>query len=226
MLTKSVLNGKEINLTSDDINIQSDTLSIDKYGNMVLKGDETNPNIKIVSKDTDNRYITINPARLLLSFNNRNMLLYNNPSNLSFRLTWGSYVGRMTVGDGFCRVVLDDGINQTQIDSYGITTPTLTQTSLAEQKKNFEKMQDNALDIINSIDIYKYNLKGEEDTDKKHLGFVIGKGYNYSEEVTNNDNTGVDNYSFTSLCCKAIQEQQAIIEQLKKEIEELKEERK
>ena len=87
-------------------------------------------------------------------------------------------------------------------------------------------MQDNALDIINSIDIYKYNLKGEEDTDKKHLGFVIGDGYNYSEEVTNNDNTGVDNYSFTSLCCKAIQEEQAIIEQLKKEIEELKEERK
>lgn len=114
----------------------------------------------------------------------------------------------------------------TNISASGITTPTLTQTSLAEQKKNFEKMQDNALDIINSIDIYKYNLKGEEDTDKKHLGFVIGKGYNYSEEVTNNDNTGVDNYSFTSLCCKAIQEQQAIIEQLKKEIEELKEERK
>ena len=114
----------------------------------------------------------------------------------------------------------------TNISASGITTPTLTQTSLAEQKKNFEKMKDNALNIIKTIDIYKYNLKSEKDTDKKHIGFVIGDDYKYAKEVTSIDNTGVDNYSFTSLCCKAIQEQQAIIEQLKKEIEELKEERK
>ena len=36
----------------------------------------------------------------------------------------------------------------------------------------------------------------------------------YSKEVTSTDNQGVDNYSFTSLCCKAIQEQQELIEQL------------
>ena len=103
-----------------------------------------------------------------------------------------------------------------------ITCQTLTQTSLAEHKKNFEKMQDNALEVIKNIDIYKYNLKNEKDTDKKHLGFVIGDNYNYSKEVTSLDNTGVDNYSFTSLCCKAIQEQQKQIEDLKKEIDILK----
>lgn len=96
--------------------------------------------------------------------------------------------------------------DSTTIRASGITTPQVTQTSLASKKKNFEKMQDNALDIINRIDIYKYNLKSEEDTEKKHLGFVIGEKYNYSKEVTSTDNTGVDNYSFTSLCCKAIQE--------------------
>lgn len=111
----------------------------------------------------------------------------------------------------------------TSVDAYGISTPTLTQTSLAEQKKNFEKLQDNAIDIIKNIDIYKYNLKSENDTDKKHIGFVIGEDYNYSEEVTSLDNKGVDNYSFTSLCCKAIQEQQEIIESLQKQIKELKE---
>lgn len=104
-----------------------------------------------------------------------------------------------------------------------ITCNKVTQTSLAEQKKNFEKMQDNAIDIIKNIDIYKYNLKSEKDTDKKHMGFVIGKGYNYSKEVTSVENDGVDNYSFTSLCCKAIQEQQKIIESLQEEIRKLKE---
>ena len=104
-----------------------------------------------------------------------------------------------------------------------ITCNKVTQKSLEKQKKNFEKMQDNAIDIIKNIDIYKYNLKSEKDTDKKHMGFVIGKGYNYSKEVTSVENDGVDNYSFTSLCCKAIQEQQKIIESLQEEIRKLKE---
>lgn len=114
---------------------------------------------------------------------------------------------------------------RTRIDSQGITTPKLTQTSLAEQKKNFEKMQDGAVDILKNIDIYKYNLKCEKDTDKKHIGFVIGDKYNYSKEVTSLDNKGVDNYSFTSLCCKAIQELSQQVESLQNEIKILKEEK-
>ena len=76
------------------------------------------------------------------------------------------------------------------------------------------KDMDKAVDILKTIDIYKYNFKSEKDTDKKHLGFVIGDSYNYSKEVTNSNNTGVNNYAFTSLCCKAIQEQQEQIEEL------------
>ena len=82
-------------------------------------------------------------------------------------------------------------------------------------------MKDNALEIINGIDIYRYNLKTENDRDKKHIGFIIGDKYNYSKEVTSLDNTGVDNYSFTSLCCKAIQEQQEMIEKLENRIKEM-----
>ena len=104
-----------------------------------------------------------------------------------------------------------------------VTCESLTQTSLERKKKNFEKLQDNAIETIKNIDIYKYNLKSEKDTDKKHLGFVIGDNYNYSKEVTSLDNTGVDNYSFTSLCCKAIQEQQKLIEKLQNKIEEMEE---
>lgn len=102
-----------------------------------------------------------------------------------------------------------------------ITCDTLIQTSKQEEKKNFEKFN-NALEILKNIDIYKYNLKSEKNNTKKHIGFVIGKDFKHSEEVTSKNDDGVDIYSFVSLCCKAIQEQQEQIEQLKQEISELK----
>ena len=110
---------------------------------------------------------------------------------------------------------------RTLITPDGIETPVLTQTSLKESKKNFEKFN-NALDLIKNIDIYKYNLKGEVDGVKKHIGFVIGDDFNYSKEVTSNENNAVDLYSFVSLCCQGIKEQQEQIEELKKEIKSLK----
>lgn len=102
----------------------------------------------------------------------------------------------------------------------------VNQTSLEENKKNIEKFE-NALPILKNIDIHKYNYKLEKDNHKKHLGFVIGKKYNYSSEITsideNGNENGVDLYSMTSLCLQAIKEQQEIIEQLKQEINLLKE---
>ena len=101
-----------------------------------------------------------------------------------------------------------------------VTCNSVIQTSKEEAKKNFEKLP-SGLDIIKNIDIYKYNLKGEEDDTKKHIGFVIGDNYNYSKEVTSKENDGADIYSFVSVCCKAIQEQQEQIEELKSRIEKL-----
>lgn len=100
-------------------------------------------------------------------------------------------------------------------------TGTITQGSLKETKKNIVKFNDNAINIIKNIDIYKYNFKSEKEEDKKHIGFVIGKDYKYSSEITSIDEKGkeigVDTYSFVSVCCKAIQEQQEQIEKLQKE---------
>lgn len=101
------------------------------------------------------------------------------------------------------------------------STNGVCQGSLEELKKDFKPFN-NALDIIKDIDIYKYKYK-EQDYDKEHIGFVIGDKYNYSKEVTNKDNNGVDLYSFISVCCEAIKEQQEEIETLKQEIKELKE---
>ena len=97
---------------------------------------------------------------------------------------------------------------------------TVTQSSLESRKKNIEKYS-NALSEIKKIDIYKYNLIEEKDDCKKHLGFVIGDKYNYSELITNNENNQVDLYSMISLCMQAIKEQQETIEKLEERVKEL-----
>ena len=89
--------------------------------------------------------------------------------------------------------------------------------SKEDKKKNFEKF-DNALDIVNSVDIYKYNYKDEKDTDKKHIGFVIGDKYNYRQEITSKDNDGAELYSMISVLWQAVKEQQKEIEELKERI--------
>lgn len=96
-------------------------------------------------------------------------------------------------------------------------------TSLESQKKNFEKLTiEEALEILNSTDIYKYNLKSQEDDKKKHIGFVIGDNFKYSQKITSENNSGVDNYSMTSILYPIVKQQQKQIEELKKEIEILK----
>lgn len=124
---------------------------------------------------------------------------------------------------GNAEILLSTNDSQTSVSSNGITTPTLTQTSKAERKKNFEKLTlDEAKKILNNTDIYKYNLKTQNDEDKKHIGFVIGDKYNYSEEITSEENDGVDIYSMTSVLYTVVQEQQKQIEELQKEIKNLK----
>lgn len=98
-----------------------------------------------------------------------------------------------------------------------ITCISLTQTSKAEEKKDFEKYE-GALKELENIDIYKYRMKNEDG--KKHIGFVIGDDFKYSKEVTNQNNDGVDVYSFVSLCCQAIKELQEEIKELRGKINE------
>ena len=93
----------------------------------------------------------------------------------------------------------------------------LTQTSLAKIKKNFEKL-DNGLEIIKDIDIYKYNLKDENDEDKKHIGLVIGDDFKYSKEVTSKNNDSVDIYSLLGVCVEAIKELNAKVEYLENKL--------
>lgn len=222
----NLLAGNEINLSSKKIKINSDSLKINSDGTMLLKGSEEQKksNIKIEMFQNSGRYLNLNPSWVILENGDtgNETFLANLANGCWFRqISGNSAISIINDGDSFVMMDLKNGISETTIEPDKITTPTLTQTSLAEQKKNFEKLQDGAVDILKNIDIYKYNLKCEKATDKKHIGFVIGDKYNYSKEVTSLDNTGVDNYSFTSLCCKAIQEQQEMIEKLENRIKEM-----
>ena len=140
--------------------------------------------------------------------------LYNQSSGMSIELD-----GEMGWIQGQMLSLYDSNMSTLNIDMDGtsgnITCVSLTQTSLAEKKKNFEKLE-NALDIVKDTDIYKYNLKDEKETDKKHIGFVIGENFNYREEITSAKNDGADDYSMISVLWKAVQEQQEEIEELRK----------
>ena len=122
------------------------------------------------------------------------------------------------VEDYMCQAIIktetDDGfaeLNGAQVNAFAFNN-----VSLASKKKNFEKL-DCGLDIIKSIDIYKYHYSNEIDTNKKHIGLVIGENYNYSSAVTSKDNTSVDIYSLVSVCVKAIQELQSEIQTIKEQ---------
>lgn len=223
MLIVLVCLGKTIDLTGDNVNITSDALEITETGQMTLKSENNGnkPSITIINPNNKNNYCELTSGRLIgysdgnarTIFNHYLGSLFLYGSNGSSALL--NYNSLMFTVNGKTPISIDG-------DNGKIICTALTQTSKEENKKNFEKMQDNALEIIKNIDIYKYNLKGEEDETKKHIGFVIGDNYNYSEEVTSTNNDGADIYSFVSLCCKAIQEQQKQIEELQKEIKELK----
>lgn len=230
----------KINQSAESVSIQANKINIngtisangnfkvDTNGNMVCRNGQFNGgNIKLLKAGdghavfgiyTDN---TNNPQYRMLLFD-ESLELYNYNKKMFFVGVGKDVYGNVKGGI----LQLNDENGNMKIycngNSGNINCVSLTQTSKEENKKNFEKYTESALDRIKNIDIYKYNLKSEEDTDKKHIGFVIGKDYKYSKEVTSTDNQGVDNYSFTSLCCKAIQEQQELIEQLQNEIKELK----
>lgn len=225
MQIKSVLNGKEINLTGDNATIKSNNFNVDKDGNMKCSNAEiTGGTLKLGDSGQAGSNITLydkNETDVKTIINSWGQNLYIKNQKLGYPIHIANVDDSNYAGVGYY-FEDTDGISS-RITSSGVWAPVIVQTSQEKNKKNFEKLQDNAIEKIKSIDIYKYNLKNEKDTDKKHIGFVIGDNYNYSKEVTSLDNTGVDNYSFTSLCCKAIQEQQKMIEELQTKLKEVEE---
>lgn len=211
------------------------SVSITGGSDIHLADDDKSSSIIAITNDNGN-YALLNSAHLGFgNINNNNfsnhladLISFGDGVNLSHLTKEGLMFTENNTENGASisigGVYLTDGTNETAIGSSGIATPTLIQTSLAKQKKNFEKFE-NALPVLDEIDIYKYNLNFEEDNHKKHIGFVIGENYNYSSEITAVDKEGkeigVDNYSMTSLCLQAIKELSNKVKTLEDKIKEL-----
>ena len=226
MLIKFLLNGKEINLTSDNVVIESNNFKVDKDGNMTcnnayLKNVDINGgNIDLDSNSTVRKIYIHNEAA------GGNVEIYYDGIDIRERgsraqLNYGGLLLEASEGttDDYAYI----GPNYARINGT-VYAKEFLNLSLENKKKNFEKLE-NALDIIKKVDIYKYNFKSERDTDKKHIGFVIGDNYKYSKELTSKENDGADIYSLASCCLQAIKEQQETIENLQNEIKELKKSR-
>lgn len=191
-----------------------------KGGEIILKGGtKENPKFIIENPNNTSEFAYITPSGIQCGYDADGYLAFNN-GVLNVGRANGSLL-QLTQREGgkgnFYMNVADAYVIQGNMHALKFLYD-----SLESLKKNIQPFTDNALDIIRNIDIYEYNFKCEKDTEKKHIGFVIGDKYNYSKRITGADNTGADAYAFASLCCKAIQEQQKQIEELKKEIEKLK----
>lgn len=197
----NLLAGNTINLTSKNINISSNSFNVDAEGNVILKASGTRV-FKVENKNNSSQRVYITDSAVVI----------DTPSDID-----RASLGIVNGNEGILNL---SGNGSTTVRASGITTPTLTQTSLESAKKNFEELE-SALDIVKATDIYKYNLKSQTDEAKKHIGFVIGDKYNYSKEITSENNDGVDLYSMAAVAYKAIQEQQEQIEQQNKTIKNL-----
>lgn len=108
--------------------------------------------------------------------------------------------------------------------SNDVTAATWTTSSKVEFKQDIQKYTDNALDIVMSCDVYTYRLKSDVAAGKDYIntGFIIGDGYNLSQQIISSNGEGINMYSALATSYKAIQELKEEITSLKVEIAELK----
>ena len=223
---------ERIQIKADKININgtvsaNGNFKVDTNGNMecnngkfnggtiCLKGGTRyNTKFKIIAENGDDN-TSISPTNIFVDSDDGGLFI--NGLNNSYQQKAHLYTDE---GDEPNLYLYAANKGTTRIKPSGIKTPTLTQTSKAESKKNFENLSiEEAKKILNNTEIYKYNLKTQEDNDKKYIGFVIGDDYNYAEEITSENNDGANIYSMTSVLYTVVQEQQKQINQLQEKIE-------
>ncbi len=238
----------EINASADKIRLTGDRISINsKYFQLTDEGEITASkgtftgtitgsaiNGSTITGSTiksgfitSTNYTDQNYSGLEINLNDGKIKSYAGISFLSNKAYANTYINGGTLETYHIYVINDlDGseIGAGSIELYegDVRCDRVVNNSLEEYKKNIKKF-DNALSIIEQIDLYKYNLKSEKDNDKKHIGFVIGKNYNYSSEITvidtNGKEIGVDTYSMSSLNTQAIKELLERVKVLERKVE-------
>lgn len=231
---KISLKGKTIDLSGDDVSIAGKVLSVNSNGEMKLVdtgSDNDEPSFTIEKGDGSDYTDAINKifsdAIMIESkFLEGTMIsMYFHRARPHFDIL-ESGVGMTTMMAG--SIGLTNENIQTFYSNYletyvqNLVYSSISQRSLVSLKKNINNYNKNALELIKNGDIYEFNYKTEKDEDKKHVGFVIGNEYNTPSEFISKQGDGIDISNVVGILVKAIQEQQVEIENLKKEMEELK----
>ena len=214
--------------------IVSNNFNVDSNGNMTCNngqfnggeiklygGTENNARFTIKNEDEVGRTEII-PTMVGIDGEGKNASLYvrySHSDNNAINLVSSNEGGLFQVGDGYDSNFFNvDGWNR-YVSTLGPITATAFNNSSKENiKKNISKFDINVLEKIKNSEIYEFNYKTENDTDKKHIGFIIGDKYKTPTEVISNNKESIDTYSMASILWKAIQEQQEMIEDLQNEI--------
>lgn len=212
--TKSALSGKTLNL-ADNMEIKSNNFNVDNKGNMtcnnakitggniIVGGSISESNLEVRGSwfDNDTRNV-LQPGAMRIHSAIKDLIEVQ-------------ILKSNSITQGGIDLWSENADEATHVYASGISTPSLTQTSLESIKKNISLYNENALKLIKNAEIYSYNLKSEKDTDKKHIGFVIGNKYKTPQEVVAQSGDGIDTYSMCSILWKAVQELIEEIEKLK-----------
>lgn len=143
----------------------------------------------------------------------------------------GGYIEAITGSEASTVAVYAQGLQYSILGTYGIDTSGditasgtvhasgFDNTSTIDIKENINKLNIDALNIINNSDLYSFNYKNNKKN--QTIGLVIGEGYKTPKEVMSN-NDAINMYSMNSLSWKAIQELSQKVTALENEIKELK----
>ena len=186
------------NVVCENFTIKNSTI---QEGYIELKSTAGNSSFSVTDTSTDRLNSELSAS--LLNFNS------NSDRNVA-------QVGvDMASGNGFVSVTGNADCGQLNCSGTAYCN-NLVQTSQKEKKKYIKKVNKKALDVINSADIYQYQLKGERPTGHRHYGLVIGEDYNCPSEVKAENGKGIELYSMLTLAWKAIQELSEENKKLKK----------
>ena len=95
--------------------------------------------------------------------------------------------------------------------------------SKAEWKQDIHSYEDGALQKILETTVYRYQLKEHPKNESgRHIGFVIGEGYNLADDILDESKSSVDMYSAPGVAYKAIQELSEKVTVLEKRLQKYK----
>lgn len=126
-------------------------------------------------------------------------------------IIWGGWNGEHAFNkDNYNFVVTEDGTCKAMSWVTG---------SKAEWKEDIHAYEDGALEKINETTVYRYKLKHHaKDDDGRHIGFVIGDGFDLTGDILDHDKSNIDMYNAIGVAYKAIQELSKEVSDLKKKL--------